>query len=50
VIEEHIRLYVNEFSKEIGKEGEAAISLFFEKAEQAGLIPGTSQPLFAYKP
>ena len=47
VIQQHIRLYVNDFSKDIGEKGEAAITTFFKKARQSGLIekPGTS--LFA---
>jgi 1,4-dihydroxy-6-naphthoate synthase len=47
VIQQHIRLYVNDFSKDIGEKGEAAITTFLKKARQSGLIekPGTS--LFA---
>ena len=47
VILEHIRLYVNEFSRNIGKEGEAAIQMFYEKAQEVGLIPESNQALFA---
>ncbi len=47
VIQEHIQLYVNDFSLDIGTEGEAAIRAFFKKAEQAGLIPESETPLFA---
>ncbi len=47
VIQEHIKLYVNSFSRDIGEEGETAIHTFFEKAQQAGIIMQSRQPLFA---
>ena len=47
VIKEHIRLYVNDFSKTLGKEGEAAIRIFMDKGIAAGLIPESPAPLFA---
>ena len=47
VINQHINLYVNDFSKDIGAEGERAIRTFFNKAEEAGIISPSSQPLFA---
>ncbi len=47
VIDEHIRLYVNEFSKDIGEQGEKAIKVFLEKGEKAGLIVPDTSPLFA---
>ncbi|MBF0301486.1 MAG: 1,4-dihydroxy-6-naphthoate synthase [Desulfamplus sp.] len=47
VINQHIHLYVNNFSKNIGNEGEAAIRIFFQKAEDAGLIKPSTQPIFA---
>ena len=47
VINEHIRLYVNGFSKDIGEQGEKAIKVFFEKGEKAGLIAPDTNPLFA---
>lgn len=47
VIRQHIRLYVNEFSRDIGKAGEAAITAFFEKGRASGFLPETRQPLFA---
>lgn len=47
VIRQHINLYVNDFSKDIGDEGERAIRTFFAKAEEAGIIKPNSQPLFA---
>jgi len=47
VIQQHIELYVNDFSKSIGKKGEAAITTFFEKAWASGLIKKSEYPLFA---
>ena len=47
VIHEHIRLYVNEFSRDLGEEGETAIRMFYEKTQEVGLIPESNQPLFA---
>ena len=47
VIRQHIHLYVNEFSKDIGKTGEEAVTAFFEKGRAAGFLPKTTQPLFA---
>ncbi len=47
VINEHIRLYVNDFSRDIGEQGEKAIKIFFEKGEKAGLIAPDINPLFA---
>jgi len=39
VIQEHIGLYVNDFSMDLGSEGEKAVLTFFEKARQAGILP-----------
>jgi 1,4-dihydroxy-6-naphthoate synthase len=47
VIQQHIGLYVNNFSKDIGEKGEAAITTFFEKARASGLIEKTENALFA---
>jgi len=47
VIRQHIRLYVNEFSKDIGKVGEDAIMAFFEQGRVSGFLPKTRHPLFA---
>ncbi len=46
VVEQHIRLYVNEFSKDLGKAGEEAVMAFFEKARSAGFIKKSDNPLF----
>jgi 1,4-dihydroxy-6-naphthoate synthase len=47
VIQQHITLYVNEYSKDIGDRGTTAVSTFFEYAAKAGLMKKSSYPLFA---
>ncbi len=47
VIQQHIDLYVNDFSKDLGDTGEKAILTFFDKAARAGLIKPFDTPLFA---
>lgn len=42
----HIGLYVNDFSTDLGDEGIHAISCLLQRAEQAGLIPPSTVPLF----
>lgn len=46
VIRNHIDLYVNDFSLDLGAEGESAIVTLLERAEQRGLIPPCDLPLF----
>jgi len=46
VIQQHIDLYVNEFSLDIGAEGVRAIETLFSMAEDSGLILPDSSPLF----
>ena len=41
----HIGLYVNDFSTELGDEGERAIAELMRRAEQAGIIPASSMKL-----
>lgn len=43
----HINLYVNDFSAELGDEGERAIAELMRRGEQAGIIPPSAAPLFA---
>lgn len=50
VIDAHIRLYVNAFSKELGAEGEAAVNHFFKMAEAAEAMKPSSLPLFITPP
>ncbi len=46
VVRRHIELYVNQFSRDLGVEGVAAIEDLFARAAQRCLIPACSQPLF----
>jgi 1,4-dihydroxy-6-naphthoate synthase len=43
----HIGLYVNDFSTELGAEGERAIAELMRRAEQGGIIPASVMGLFA---
>ncbi|MBC2715614.1 MAG: 1,4-dihydroxy-6-naphthoate synthase [Desulfobacteraceae bacterium] len=47
VVFQHINLYVNEFSLDIGREGESAIETLFAKARERGILPKTDKSLFA---
>jgi 1,4-dihydroxy-6-naphthoate synthase len=46
VMRQHIALYVNDFTRDYGVEGEAAIRYLLETAESVGVVPHSSQPLF----
>lgn len=46
VIDSHIELYVNAFSRDLGAEGEQAIATLFARAEARGIIPRCDRPLF----
>jgi 1,4-dihydroxy-6-naphthoate synthase len=46
VITRHIDLYVNDFSSDLGREGEQAVQVLLQRAGDAGLLPPSSQPLF----
>lgn len=46
VILQHIDLYVNEYSMDIGTDGEQAIRLLFAEAEKKGLIPPSRHDIF----
>jgi 1,4-dihydroxy-6-naphthoate synthase len=47
VIESHIRLYVNDFSRDLGSDGRVAIETLFSRAEARGIISPCEFPLFA---
>jgi 1,4-dihydroxy-6-naphthoate synthase len=47
VIESHIGLYVNDFSRDLGSEGRLAIEALFSRAAARGIIPPCDFPLFA---
>lgn len=43
----HIGLYVNDFSLDLGADGEAAIATLLSRAEKAGLVPHSGKDLFS---
>lgn len=46
VIRQHIELYVNDYTRDIGAQGERAARLLLERARQVGVVPDSDQPLF----
>jgi 1,4-dihydroxy-6-naphthoate synthase len=48
VIQQHIDLYVNEFSRDLGHEGRLAVRVLLDRAERAGLLKPCSLPIMAY--
>ncbi len=46
VIKSHINLYVNNFTLDIGEEGEKAINTLFDAARAKGIMPKSDFPLF----
>lgn len=46
VIDKHIDLYVNAFSRTLGPEGERAVTELLRRAEARGIIPSCPHPLF----
>jgi len=49
VMYQHIDLYVNDYSVDLGADGRRAVELLFEKAKAAGVIPAIEQPLFLHE-
>ncbi|MCK4623518.1 MAG: 1,4-dihydroxy-6-naphthoate synthase [Desulfuromonadales bacterium] len=47
VVRNHIALYVNDFSVDLGDAGIQAVETLFARAEQRGIIPPCDLPLFA---
>jgi 1,4-dihydroxy-6-naphthoate synthase len=47
VMKSHIDLYVNDFSRDLGSEGVAAVERLFAEAEKRGIFPPTDMPIFA---
>ncbi len=45
VVQSHIGLYVNDFSRGLGQEGWAAIGAFLDKGRKAGILPASGRPL-----
>lgn len=46
VIQQHIALYVNEYSLNLGQNGRAAIAFLFNKAANMELLPRVAKPVF----
>ena len=46
VMQQHIALYVNQYTLDYGKDGEVAIADLFDRAEKAGIIPKSDHALF----
>ncbi|MGC4083640.1 MAG: 1,4-dihydroxy-6-naphthoate synthase [Vicinamibacterales bacterium] len=46
VMYKHIDLYVNQFSVDLGPEGERAVRTLFDRAAALHLVPSSSEPLF----
>lgn len=47
VMRRHIDLYVNDFSRDLGDAGVAAVQRLFAEAEKRGIFPPSEQPLLA---
>lgn len=45
IVQDHIGLYVNDFSLDLGSEGMAAIDAFLERGRAAGILPHSCCPL-----
>jgi len=50
VMRAHIDLYVNDFSRDVGTEGEAAVRALHRRAVEAGVAQRTDLPLFVTPP
>ncbi|MEX2542506.1 MAG: 1,4-dihydroxy-6-naphthoate synthase [Trueperaceae bacterium] len=50
VRQQHIDLYVNGYSRDLGREGREAVAELFGRAERRGLIPRPAAALFACRP
>jgi 1,4-dihydroxy-6-naphthoate synthase len=46
VMYQHIDLYVNEYSVDLGADGRRAVAVLFEKARATGIIPAVREDLF----
>jgi 1,4-dihydroxy-6-naphthoate synthase len=46
IVESHIALYVNDFSRDLGIEGKAAVEMFLEKGRERGALPPNDTSLF----
>jgi 1,4-dihydroxy-6-naphthoate synthase len=50
VMYQHIELYVNDYSVDLGREGRRAVETLFERASALGVIPPVTAPLFLPAP
>ncbi len=46
IMQSHVGLYVNDFSKNLGVSGKSAIESFLQRGRLAGILPPSTQPLF----
>ena len=46
VMYQHIDLYVNEYSIDLGGEGRRAVAVLFDRARRAGIMPAVHSDLF----
>ena len=46
VMYQHIDLYVNDYSVDLGDEGRRAVAVLFDRAQRAGIMPGVQNDLF----
>ena len=46
VIDEHIKLYVNDYSIDLGDDGIRAVRKLLDMAEERGIIRKSTKPLF----
>ncbi len=46
VMYQHIDLYVNDYSVDLGREGRRAVEVLFERAKAVGVIPPAAADLF----
>ncbi|RPJ81073.1 MAG: 1,4-dihydroxy-6-naphthoate synthase [Deltaproteobacteria bacterium] len=49
IVQQHIDLYVNSFTIDLGEEGVKAVETLFSMARESGAIPDSSMPVFAYE-
>jgi 1,4-dihydroxy-6-naphthoate synthase len=45
IVRSHIELYVNDFSRDLGEEGKAAIKAFMDRGRLAGVLPESTMEL-----
>jgi len=46
VMYQHIDLYVNDYSVDLGPEGRRAVHVLFDRAQRAGIVPAVQSDLF----